>query len=241
MKPIVALLLALFSLRAEAMVITADHSRQAIVFNGDVYYGDDQRLQQIYLEEFAAPGKPLTKIIIFYSGGGLTPQALRMGLWIESMGLDVEVQSVCASSCANYLFLAGKKKIITAGIVGFHGIPSSNSPEEMAKSAQEKAALGGWVKDGYPDDASGERDLKFVIENEGAFFQRAGVDKSLFHDTLTPESRKKFNCPITAGTGVPTIQALKEYGVQEVSGTILESVFTRFPETYCKITRRLAE
>jgi hypothetical protein len=35
--------------------------------------------------------------------------------------LDVVVDGVCASSCANYIFCAAKTKTIKHGFVGFHG------------------------------------------------------------------------------------------------------------------------
>lgn len=41
---------------------------------------------------------------------------------IHRRGMDVEVFGLCFSSCANYIFPAGKNKSITSlGIVGWHG------------------------------------------------------------------------------------------------------------------------
>ena len=56
------------------------------------------------------------------SGGGLTDEAMKIGLWIFDHELDVIVDEICFSSCANYIFTAGKNKIIEKdAIVGWHG------------------------------------------------------------------------------------------------------------------------
>lgn len=60
--------------------------------------------------------------IILNSVGGEPIAAMRMGLWIFKNQISVEVRLFCLSSCANYLFTAGKEKTITApGVVGWHG------------------------------------------------------------------------------------------------------------------------
>jgi hypothetical protein len=65
--------------------------------------------------------RQLTKIILD-SLGGEPIAAMRLGDWIFSKSLDVQVEKTCMSSCANYLFTAGAKKIVlTPGIVGWHG------------------------------------------------------------------------------------------------------------------------
>ena len=56
------------------------------------------------------------------SGGGLTDEAMKIGLWIFDHELDVIVDEICFSSCANYIFTAAKNKIIEKdAIVGWHG------------------------------------------------------------------------------------------------------------------------
>lgn len=64
---------------------------------------------------------PPTKIIIG-SGGGDAYAGLAIGYLIHEQQLDVEVLDLCASSCANYLFPAGRKKILKKhSIVMYHG------------------------------------------------------------------------------------------------------------------------
>ncbi len=56
------------------------------------------------------------------SGGGITEQGMQIGEWIFDHEIDVIVDEICFSSCANYIFTAGKNKIIEEdAIVGWHG------------------------------------------------------------------------------------------------------------------------
>ena len=56
------------------------------------------------------------------SAGGITDHGIRIGEWIFDHQLDVIVDELCFSSCANYIFTAGKNKIIEKdAIVGWHG------------------------------------------------------------------------------------------------------------------------
>lgn len=56
------------------------------------------------------------------SGGGDVEPSLDIATEIFMNGLDVEVTGNCLSSCANYLFPAGRNKTISGpGVVGWHG------------------------------------------------------------------------------------------------------------------------
>ena len=72
---------------------------------------------------FAVRGKEdeITAIRI-NSPGGITDQGIQIGEWISEHGIDVIVEELCFSSCANYIFTAGKNKVIEKdAIVGWHG------------------------------------------------------------------------------------------------------------------------
>lgn len=56
-----------------------------------------------------------SKVIKVQSGGGETDEAMHLGRLIHDRNLDIEVNEICASSCANYLFPAGVKKNNTKG------------------------------------------------------------------------------------------------------------------------------
>lgn len=87
----------------------------AIVFKGRI----DSRSAAEFL---ALLKQPDLKRVVITSGGGNVAAAIDMALAIHERQLDVEVPAACLSSCANYIFPAGRSKTLghpTA--VGWHG------------------------------------------------------------------------------------------------------------------------
>ena len=79
------------------------------------------RSYDLFLSVVEGRGAGITTFRI-ESGGGDTEYGLKLGSWILDRGLDVVVQNLCFSSCANYVFTAGSNKTILAdSIVGWHG------------------------------------------------------------------------------------------------------------------------
>jgi hypothetical protein len=63
----------------------------------------------------------LTRLVIS-SGGGDTVEGRHVGRWVRDMALVVEVDVICFSSCADYIFPAGRARVIRAdAFVGWHG------------------------------------------------------------------------------------------------------------------------
>jgi hypothetical protein len=63
----------------------------------------------------------LTRLVIS-SGGGDTVDGRHVGRWVRDMALVVEVDVICFSSCADYIFPAGRARVIRANaFVGWHG------------------------------------------------------------------------------------------------------------------------
>lgn len=60
------------------------------------------------------------------SPGGNTDVGMELGNWVRQKRLTVKVMEVCFSSCANYVFTAAVKKIVSNfAVVGYHGGLSS--------------------------------------------------------------------------------------------------------------------
>ena len=73
-------------------------------------------------EEFFKVVTPSTQQIIVSSGGGDAETGLAIAEYIFNHKIDIVVEGHCASSCANYLFLAANKKTVRPGSwLGFHG------------------------------------------------------------------------------------------------------------------------
>ena len=63
----------------------------------------------------------LTRMVIS-SGGGDTVEGRHVGRWVRDMAMVVEVNFICFSSCADYVFPAGRARVIRAdAFVGWHG------------------------------------------------------------------------------------------------------------------------
>ena len=167
---------------------------QAIVFKGRIDGASASR----FLELLREPG--VARLVIT-SHGGLVDAALDMAEAIAERGLDVEVPQACLSSCANYVFPAGRRKRLGhARAVGWHG--------NMAHVIHlQETGQGRWTE---PQMQEARR----LAAREQAFFQRIGVDgfvcwfgKIAPHDVdefyaLTTKDMARFGIrDVTVGNG----------------------------------------
>jgi len=113
--------------------------------------------------------------IVVESGGGDVAAALDLAEVIAQRHLSIIVNRYCLSSCANYLFPAGKTKIVlNGGVVGFHGTPSITDPvtfvgpQPLHEASQLLEARRRYVRD--------------IQEREARLFFRIGVNPDLIHD-----------------------------------------------------------
>ena len=80
-------------------------------------------LESDRVERFLGKHHPRSiRVLEITSDGGEVEAAILLGSWIFENQIDVSVTDYCLSSCANYVFSAGRKKIIQPGaIVAWHG------------------------------------------------------------------------------------------------------------------------
>jgi hypothetical protein len=77
------------------------------------------------------------------SAGGDGPAALAIAMLIHRHHWDVEVVGICPSSCANWIFPAGKTKYLNSqSVLLFHGGPHQANWLEQANVAMKAAANG---------------------------------------------------------------------------------------------------
>lgn len=94
-----------------------------IIYSGSLSVEANAEVFSLYE---AAVKKPT--VLSIKSPGGPIDAGLDLGEWTHQQGLDVRVDEFCFSSCANYIFTAGVKKILGKNaIIGFHGGASSES------------------------------------------------------------------------------------------------------------------
>lgn len=79
--------------------------------------------------------------VITTSAGGNGEAALALGILIHRYNWDVEVVDYCASSCANFIFPAGRVKYLHSNsMLLFHGGPHQPNMLEMALEADQARA-----------------------------------------------------------------------------------------------------
>jgi hypothetical protein len=87
----------------------------------------------------------VTRLVIS-SGGGDTVAGRHVGRWVRDMGLVVEVDVICFSSCADYVFPAGRARVIRAPVLPGNGAGDFRWPTWRAlawptRSIWAKAAM----------------------------------------------------------------------------------------------------
>lgn len=88
---------------------------EAVFFNGRIDPDSAARFLLLLQEE------KVTRVVITSRGGNVA-SALDMAVAIHERQLDVEVPTVCESSCANYIFPAARNKTLgRPGAVAWHG------------------------------------------------------------------------------------------------------------------------
>ena len=75
------------------------------------------RRENLRLFELYAKATPRPRLLKVTSSGGDITLGMELGEWVFRNGLDVEVVDHCFSSCANYVFTAGKAKYLNPDAV----------------------------------------------------------------------------------------------------------------------------
>lgn len=134
-------------------------------------------------KQFEAALSPAIKRVELNSAGGQASTALRMAALIEARKIQVVVDGVCASSCANYLFSAGSDRSIRPGsIVLWHGAPDEASRADMRKQLLELMR-----KDGLPETDVQENlrredaRLSGWIAEQNKLFNRQGLNVDVLY------------------------------------------------------------
>jgi hypothetical protein len=124
----------------------------------------------------------LTRLVIS-SGGGDTVEGRHIGRWVRDMALVVEVDVICFSSCANYVFPAGRARVIRSdAFVGWHG----NERQFEVLAARQGVSLAEVLAQHLPQDLPPEHRAAFEQEmlrtvtatnkDETAFYASLGLD-----------------------------------------------------------------
>jgi hypothetical protein len=121
----------------------------------------------------------VTRLVIS-SGGGDTVEGRHVGRWVRDMALVVEVDVICFSSCADYVFPAGRARVIRAdAFVGWHGNERQFHVLAARRGVSLAEVLGGYV----PKDTPPEQRAAF-IEDVLRSVAVTGKDEAEFYAQL---------------------------------------------------------
>lgn len=150
--------------------------------------------------------------VILNSGGGYTLEALQIGMVLKETEVDVVVAGICLSSCANYLFTAGRRKTIRNGVVGFHGnTQAALGPGGVAAAVRN---LPGGMNRAAREAFRAELEQTLAWERD--FFMDLNIDQGLFERTQRAD--KGMGDGETYAFLLPTSATFERYGVHDVEG-----------------------
>ena len=135
----------------------------------------------------SADPKPQTLLI--ESHGGSADAGMELGTWLFENGLQVQVDTYCFSSCANYIFPSGRTRLLAphASLMWHGGVTQPITPHELAQVLEE-------TLDGLPEEERAklltehssdelleqlQRSRLAIVARDTAFFRRLGVDQRI--------------------------------------------------------------
>ena len=157
--------------------ITVERSGDTVIYRGSMTREGFDAIRKADL------GPPVTTLLIDSAGGEIVT-GMEFGAWVFERRLDVVVDRACLSSCANYIFTAGKNKEIKPGaVVAWHGSAKQPGLLEQLHDIVEKDI----TSKGLPHSQKSREIararlanveyLTSAIQMQNGFFYRVGVDE----------------------------------------------------------------
>ena len=196
-------------------------------YTGPISAEQNQRLFK------AVHGEGVKRLVITSSGGDVEA-GIALGLWVFSHRLDVVVPEYCLSSCANYVFPAGRHKSIDAGaLVAWHG-----NYNHLKQTGLWHDDIAGRMERHGVDAVTAKRQVREEMERlvglERDFFMHIGVDEYLCWIGKMPP----YNAPDyyflsrqdMARFGVTHVRAPSDYTETDTSGFSVNIIFVQLRE-----------
>lgn len=176
-------------LKASAEVRRVDDT---VCLSGEIDPAAAVRLQAA-LDEIP-PERPI--VLVVRSAGGMVLSGLDMAEALAPRRVTTVVSSICASSCANYLFIAGDRRIIAPdAVLVFHG---GMSPGHLARVRERLASERSKRRPDPGRVAELERGLAAATQGparQEAVLRGAGVDARFFElfDDINARPRRTWS------------------------------------------------
>lgn len=214
-RPGLSLVLLLSSLLLSACATSpsASHATQAgISHEGTRLYYDGELSAEanakIIAAYQAAREKPNTLLI--NSSGGDVELGMALGRFVHEHQLNVQVRGECASSCANYVFPAGKSKILEAdSILLWHGGTLQPDTDAVFRAKHQQ-----------------------LQQEEKAYFELIGVKQLITVCGQHPRWVKDFPQPIGWDYSLADLKAFGLDHIVLVSGRWRPHAFVKDPKFF---------
>ncbi len=209
------------------------HSEPSIRVEGSsvIYIGETNTAGYDKLTRLAEQGS-ITELAIT-SPGGTVFWGIKIGELVYENSWDVHVRGLCFSSCANYVFPAGRNKVIEdGGIVGWHGSARQDYffAERNGISVRKlivDTTAGSLLRSAAPDEvqfldqvgfnrmvARFVAEQEMVIELERAFYERIGVDADI---SVYGHFPKRWAAIQGSGGWAFTLEDMAKFGLDNIT------------------------
>ena len=132
---------------------------------------------------------PKPSALLIESQGGSADAGMELGSWLFENGLQIQVDTYCFSSCANYVFPSGRARVLAphASLMWHGGVMQPITPAELAGVLDEtlnglsEAERRKLLRAHSRDELLGQlqQSLTAIRAREGAFFRKLGVDQRI--------------------------------------------------------------
>jgi hypothetical protein len=167
--------------------------------------------------------------LVINSPGGDVYEAVRIGTDMAKRSLTVIVDGVAGSSAANYLFAAGRRKVLRTGFVGFHGnakalLAAGTQREEIIKAAR-RAKFSQQQLDKILSELQAR--LAEIERLEKELFSNLGISQGLFDLTQDPGKGLRQSLGIRFEFLLPSLRTMERFGIRNVGVVLI--LITRPP------------
>jgi len=144
-----------------------------LCFSGDITAENSAT----FVQALAGVDPTIPLVVVVTSDGGEINAGMSMGEVLVPLTTTVVAQRICASSCANYLFTAGDRRVIDDdALLLFHGGAHPLNEAELRKAIAPQVR----ADQLEAQVAAIVADVQVQIQRQDAFSERAGIDVDFF-------------------------------------------------------------
>jgi hypothetical protein len=139
--------------------------------------------------ELYESAQPKPTALWIESQGGTAGAGMQLGSWVFDNGLDVEVDTYCFSSCANYVFPAGQTKVLAsrASLMWHGGVTQPITLDELGAVLDDTLDYMDEIEEHALLEQHSRQELLQQLDHsrvdlvarETRFFQKIGVDQRI--------------------------------------------------------------